>query len=185
MKLIERFYDPEEGAMLYNNCDIKDVDNKWYHQKQLAIVQQEPNLFSGTIRENIFYGTDMRGLTDAEVQDRFDLACKQANVYSFMHDVKLFPEGDKTIVGERGIKLSGGQKQRIAIARALIRQPRVLLLDEATSALDSESEHQVQQALDLLMDGGHKMTVVVIAHRLSTIRNAHNIVVLSKGDIIE
>lgn len=102
-----------------------------------------------------------------------------------MNDVKLFPEGDKTLVGERGVKLSGGQKQRIAIARALIRKPRVLLLDEATSALDSQSEHQVQQALDELMLGDQKMTVIVIAHRLSTIRNAHNIVVLSKGEILE
>jgi ATP-binding cassette subfamily B (MDR/TAP) protein 1 len=102
-----------------------------------------------------------------------------------MSDIKLFPEGDKTLVGERGVKLSGGQKQRIAIARALIRRPRVLLLDEATSALDSQSEHQVQQALDDLMAGDTKMTVVVIAHRLSTIRNAHNIVVLSKGEILE
>jgi ABC-type multidrug transport system fused ATPase/permease subunit len=102
-----------------------------------------------------------------------------------MNDVKLFPEGDATLVGERGVKLSGGQKQRIAIARALIRKPRVLLLDEATSALDSQSEHQVQKALDELMLGDQKMTVVVIAHRLSTIRNAHNIVVLSKGEILE
>lgn len=185
MKLIERFYDPEEGKMLYNDVDLKEIDNKWYHQQQLAIVQQEPNLFSGTIRENIFYGTNMTGLSEAEIQDRFDVACKQANVYAFLNDVKLFPEGDATVVGERGIKLSGGQKQRIAIARALIRRPRVLLLDEATSALDSESEHQVQQELDKLMEGGTKMTVVVIAHRLSTIRNAHNIVVLSKGDIVE
>lgn len=102
-----------------------------------------------------------------------------------MNDTKLFPDGDKTMVGERGMKLSGGQKQRIAIARALIRRPRVLLLDEATSALDSESEHQVQQSLDKLMEGGSKMTVVVIAHRLSTIRNADNIVVLAKGEIVE
>ena len=106
-------------------------------------------------------------------------------MYSFLHDKKLFPEGEHSVVGERGIKLSGGQKQRIAIARALIRRPRVLLLDEATSALDSESEHVVQQELDKLMEGGLKMTVVVIAHRLSTIRNAHNIVVLSKGVIVE
>jgi ABC-type multidrug transport system fused ATPase/permease subunit len=124
-------------------------------------------------------------MSETEIQERFDLACQQANVHQFLEDTKLFPEGDKTIVGERGVKLSGGQKQRIAIARALIRQPRVLLLDEATSALDSQSEHQVQQALDALMDGAQKMTVVVIAHRLSTIRNANNIIVLSKGKILE
>lgn len=113
------------------------------------------------------------------------MACQQASVHQFLQDKQLFPDGDKTLVGERGVKLSGGQKQRIAIARALIRKPRVLLLDEATSALDSESEHQVQLALDKLMDGAQKMTVVVIAHRLSTIRNANNIIVLSKGKILE
>jgi ABC-type multidrug transport system fused ATPase/permease subunit len=101
-----------------------------------------------------------------------------------LNDKTLFPEGDATLVGQRGVALSGGQKQRIAIARALIRQPRVLLLDEATSALDAESEHQVQQALDALIAVGGQ-TVVVIAHRLSTIRGANNIVVLKKGVIIE
>lgn len=102
-----------------------------------------------------------------------------------MNDKALFPLADMTLVGERGVKMSGGQKQRVAIARALIRQPRVLLLDEATSALDAQSEHQVQKALDKLMEGNSKMTVVVIAHRLSTIRNANNIVVLGKGKILE
>ena len=135
----------------------------------------------------MLYGTEtaFEGLTTDQIQERFNLACKQANVFSFMEDKDLFPKGDETVVGERGVKLSGGQKQRIAIARALIRQPRVLLLDEATSALDSESEHQVQQALDALMDGAQKMTVVVVAHRLSTIRNASNIIVLSKGQVLE
>lgn len=127
----------------------------------------------------------MTELSEEQKQEAFDLACTQANVFTFMNDTKLFPEGEKTVVGERGVKLSGGQKQRTAIARALIRKPRVLLLDEATSALDAQSEHQVQEALDKLMQGDSKMTVVVIAHRLSTIRNADNIVVLSKGDIIE
>jgi len=133
-------------------------------------VQQEPALFSGSIRENILYGTDFGHLSKEEVDARFKLACNQANVSIFMEEVDpktgsaQFPEGYETLVGERGVKLSGGQKQRIAIARALIRQPRVLLLDEATSALDSESESQVQKALDALMDGAQKMTVVVIAH---------------------
>ena len=111
-------------------------------------------------------------------------SCRQANVLTFIEDDKLFPDGFDTVVGERGLKLSGGQKQRIAIARALIRKPRVLLLDEATSALDAESEHQVQQALDKLIAEGSQ-SVVVIAHRLSTIRNADKIIVLRHGIIAE
>jgi ABC-type multidrug transport system fused ATPase/permease subunit len=185
MKLIQRFYDPEAGELLYNNINLKDIDNKWYHQDQITIVQQEPALFSGTIRENIMYGCSFGHLSEAEIEERFQQACEQAQVFTFMNDKALFPEGEKTVVGERGVKMSGGQKQRIAIARALIRKPRVLLLDEATSALDAESEHQVQQALDKLMTSGDKMTVVVIAHRLSTIKNANNIVVLGKGNILE
>ena len=130
------------------------------------------------------YGTDFSELSEDEIQKRFEAACDQANVTTFLNDKTLFPDGDATQVGQRGVTLSGGQKQRIAIARALIRKPRVLLLDEATSALDAESEHQVQQALDVLIAAGGQ-TVVVIAHRLSTIRGANNIVVLKKGVIIE
>lgn len=111
-------------------------------------------------------------------------ACKQANVLKFILDKDLFPEGFETKVGERGMRLSGGQKQRIAIARALVRNPKVLLLDEATSALDAESEHQVQQALDQLQEAGDQ-TIMVVAHRLSTIRNASKIVVLKYGKIVE
>lgn len=94
MKLLERFYDPEEGRLLFNGIDLKEVDNTWFHQSQLAIVQQEPALFSGSIRDNIFYGTDYLGLSETEKQERFDLACNQANVYTFLNDKALFPEGD-------------------------------------------------------------------------------------------
>ena len=181
--LIERFYDPIGGKVLFNKQDIQEIDTKWYHQQKLAIVQQEPCLFSTTIRDNILYGFDRSKLTDAEVDERMKLALSQASC-GFLDDKILFPEGLDTKVGERGMRLSGGQKQRIAIARALIRQPRILLLDEATSALDAESEHQVQQALNALLEQ-QKQTVIVIAHRLSTIVNANKIIVMRKGDIIE
>jgi len=115
----------------------------------VAIVSQEPVLFSGSIKENILYG-----LPESTPVDELDRACKMANAYDFIHDLQLFPDGYNTVVGERGVKLSGGQKQRIAIARALVRRPKVLLLDEATSALDAESEHQVQKALDELIRAG-------------------------------
>ena len=127
---------------------------------------------------------DFEGATEAEVTERLREACRMSNALSFIEDTTLFPEGFNTKVGERGIKLSGGQKQRIAIARALVRRPKVILLDEATSALDAESEHQVQQALDGLIEA-QQQTVIVIAHRLSTIRNADKIIVFKKGVIRE
>lgn len=108
MKLIERFYDPEEGKLLYNDTDLKEIDNKWYHQTQVAIVQQEPALFSGTIEENIKYGVDFTGLDQDQIEKQFTQACEQSNVNKFMLEPKDFPEERKTVVGERGIKLSGG-----------------------------------------------------------------------------
>ena len=113
-----------------------------------------------------------------------DKATYKSNAYNFIHDKQMFPLAYDTVVGERGVKLSGGQKQRIAIARALIRKPKVLLLDEATSALDAESEHQVQKALDDLIKSGNQ-TVIVVAHRLSTIRDADEIIVMKYGQIVE
>ena len=177
--MIERFYEPTSGTIKLDGVDIKTLNPRWYHQK-IAIVSQEPVLFSGSIRENITYGLEAHQFDDSTL----DEACRMANAYDFIHDKDLFPEGYETVVGERGVKLSGGQKQRIAIARALIRKPKVLLLDEATSALDAESEHQVQKALDVLIKSGHQ-TVVVIAHRLSTVRDADEIIVIRKGEIAE
>lgn len=183
ISLVERFYDCDEGEILYNGHNIKELEPRWYHQ-QVAIVQQEPILFSGTIKENILYGLDIEGKSDEELLAMIDEATKGANAYNFIHEVDRFPDVYDTVVGERGIKLSGGQKQRIAIARALIRKPKLLLLDEATSALDAESEHQVQQALDELIARGEQ-TVIVIAHRLSTIRDADEIIVMQHGEVKE
>ena len=147
----------------------------------MAIVQQEPVLFSGTIRENIVYGLDKE-----PTEQELDECCKKANAYDFISDKKTFPKGYETVVGERGIKLSGGQKQRVAISRALVRKPKILLLDEATSALDADSEHQVQLALDdVLKNPELTQTVIVIAHRLSTIKDADEILCLNKGVIVE
>ena len=184
ISLVERFYDPEEGEVLFNGINIKELDPTWYHN-QIAIVQQEPILFSGSIGENILYGLEgIEGKTTDQLEDMMDEACKQASAYDFIHDKDLFPSCYDTIVGERGIKLSGGQKQRVAIARALIRKPKLLLLDEATSALDAESEHQVQKAIDVLIASGQQ-TVIVIAHRLSTIRDADEIIVMKHGAVME
>ena len=139
----------------------------------MSIVPQDVILFGGSIRENIAYGKP--NATDEEIL----IAAKQANAFNFVNG---FPEKFDTLVGERGIKLSGGQRQRIAIARALLKNPRILILDEATSSLDSESEKLVQEALEILMQG---RTSIIIAHRLSTIRTADQIIVLDEGMIKE
>jgi ATP-binding cassette, subfamily B, bacterial len=136
----------------------------------------------GTIRENIAFGLAEQNLSFDELNTRIRDACTQANALVFIDDKKLMPDGLETVVGQRGVKLSGGQKQRVAIARALIRKPKILLLDEATSALDAESEHQVQEALDKLIDAGQQ-TIIVVAHRLSTIMNADEIICMSKGEV--
>jgi ATP-binding cassette subfamily B protein len=143
------------------------------YRKYLAVVSQQTVLFSGTIRENIAYG--LEGITDQRVRDVLEMA----NAWDF---VNKLPQGIHTSVGTHGGKLSGGQRQRLAIARALIRDPRVLILDEATSALDVVSERLVQEAIGRLVKG---RTTLVVAHRLSTIRNADRIVVMSQGQIIE
>jgi ABC-type multidrug transport system fused ATPase/permease subunit len=170
--LLLRFFESNQGNITFNETAIQEIDLN-YLRSQMAFVPQEVILFGGSIRENIAYGKE-----NASEKELID-AAKQANAYDF---IQAFPEGLETQVGDRGIQLSGGQKQRIAIARALLKNPKILILDEATSALDSESERQVQEALDRLMQG---RTSIVIAHRLSTIKNANNIYVLENGKIAE
>jgi subfamily B ATP-binding cassette protein MsbA len=170
--LIPRFYDPREGRILIDGTDIKDVTLKSLRQK-IGIVTQETILFNDTIKGNILYGKPEA--TDKELE----AAAVQAHAHEF---IKNLPNGYDTIIGDRGMKLSGGERQRIAIARALLKNPPILILDEATSQLDTESERIVQEALDRLIQG---RTVFVIAHRLSTVRNAHRIVVLDRGMIVE
>lgn len=170
--LVLRFYDPDSGRILFDGRDAREFDLEAL-RGNMAMVPQDVLLFGGTIRENIEYGRP--GASTQDIEE----AARNANAHDF---IMSFPEGYETIVGERGIKLSGGQRQRIAIARAVLKDPRILILDEATSSLDSESERLVQEALDKLMQG---RTSLVIAHRLSTIRNAHRIVVLDKGRITE
>lgn len=172
ISLIPRFYDPTEGVIRVDGIDIRELSIPSL-RATIGIVPQETQLFSGTIAENILYGRP--DATAAEVE----AAAKAANAHDF---IMSFPESYATIVGEKGIKLSGGQRQRIAIARAVLKNPRILILDEATSSLDSESEALVQAALDQLMQG---RTTFVIAHRLSTVQNADKIIVLDEGRVVE
>ncbi|XP_060595692.1 ATP-dependent translocase ABCB1-like [Ruditapes philippinarum] len=172
VQLVQRFYDPEQGSIHIDGRDLKDMNLKWWRE-QIGIVSQEPVLFGTTIKENIRYGRE--NVTDDEIVK----ATQMANAYDFIMKLPLKFE---TMVGERGAQLSGGQKQRIAIARALVRDPKILLLDEATSALDTESEGVVQEALE---KASHGRTTIVIAHRLSTIKNADMIAGFKDGRIIE
>ena len=170
--LIPRFYDPTAGALKLDGVDLRDLTQASLRE-QIGIVPQETLLFGGSIRDNILYG---RLEADGAA---LEAAARAANAHDF---IVSLPDGYDTIVGDRGIRLSGGQRQRIAIARAILKDPRILLLDEATSSLDSESEHEVQGALGRLMQG---RTTVIIAHRLSTVRVAHRIIVLDGGRIAE
>lgn len=172
VKLLSGLYKFDEGDILIDGKSIRDY-NITALRKNFGTVPQETILFGGTIRDNIAYGRP--GATDEEIIK----AATQANAISFINS---FPEGLDTIVGERGVKISGGQKQRIAIARAILRDPKILILDEATSALDSESEKLVKDALNGLMKN---RTTFIIAHRLSTIREADVILVINKGKIVE
>jgi len=170
--LLPRFYNISGGEILIDGVSITDVTLQSLRE-QIGLVPQETVLFNGTVRDNILYGR-----LDA-TEDEIVAAAKSANAHHFIMDL---PRGYDTVIGERGLNLSGGQRQRIAIARAILKNPRILILDEATSALDTESEKIVQEALDKLMMG---RTSLVIAHRLSTIRSADCILVLEKGRIVE
>jgi ATP-binding cassette subfamily B (MDR/TAP) protein 1 len=172
--LLERFYDPLVGGVFVDGKEISSLNIANY-RSFLALVSQEPTLYQGSIKDNILLGADNGEVSDEDVA----FACREANIYDF---IMSLPDGFDTIVGSKGSMLSGGQKQRIAIARALIRNPKVLLLDEATSALDSESEHVVQAALDKAAKG---RTTIAVAHRLSTIQKADIIYVFDQGRIVE
>ncbi|KAG2656599.1 putative multidrug resistance protein isoform X1 [Panicum virgatum] len=170
--LLERFYDPSAGQVTLDGVDIRRLRLKWL-RAQMGLVSQEPALFATSIKENILFGKE--DATEEEVV----AAAKAANAHNF---ITQLPQGYHTQVGEHGVQMSGGQKQRIAIARAIIKSPKILLLDEATSALDTNSEHVVQEALELASMG---RTTIVIAHRLSTIQNANTIAVMQSGEVKE
>lgn len=172
VSLLMKFYPLDQGEILINNKSIKEY-NITHLRQNIGIVPQEVILFGGTIKENILYGNP-----NASEEELIE-AARKSNSLEF---IESFPDGFETIVGERGIKLSGGQRQRIAIARAILKDPRILLLDEATSSLDAESERLVQEALDALMEG---RTSIIIAHRLATIKDVDQIYVLEDGQIVE
>ena len=172
VNLLLRFYDPSKGGIYIDGNDIRNVTLHSL-RSQMSIVTQETILFNESIRYNIAYGNSSAS------EDEIVMAAKLAQAHNF---IEKTPKGYNTLIGERGVLLSGGEKQRIAIARALIRNPKILLLDEATSNLDAESEQLVQQALEKLMEG---RTTLMIAHRLATIKNADKIIVLENGSIVD
>lgn len=171
-ELLQRFYDPQQGSVTFGGVNVRELEPQTLRD-QMALVPQQPALFSNDVMHNIRYGNP--DATDEEVIQ----AAKKAHAHEF---ISHLPQGYQSFLGERGVRLSGGQRQRIAIARAILKDPNVLLLDEATSALDSESEHHVQQALEQLMQG---RTTIIIAHRLSTIKHADKIAVLDNGQIVQ
>ena len=196
MTLLQRFYDPSHGSVSLDGNDFKDINLKWL-RSQIGIVAQEPVLFDASIADNIRYGALFRDVSEDEIIS----AAKQANIHDFIETLPMVScsihhitvvqivtftsccsQGYNTNAGAKGAQMSGGQKQRIAIARALVRDPKILLLDEATSALDTESEKVVQEALDKAREG---RTTIIIAHRLSTIQNADKIAILEGGSVVE
>ncbi|GLH14652.1 Multidrug resistance protein homolog 49 [Gryllus bimaculatus] len=172
LQLLQRLYDPEAGSVLLDGRDVKTLNLGWL-RRHIGVVGQEPVLFATSIAENIRYGREDASKSDIEA------AAKEAGAHEF---ISRLPQGYETVLGDRGTQLSGGQKQRIAIARALVRDPRILLLDEATSALDLASEARVQAALERASQG---RTTLVVAHRLSTVAGADRIVCLAEGKVVE
>ena len=166
------FLQPEKGKVLIDKKDLKKLDLRSY-RKQIAVVPQQSILFTGTLRENITYGSDKIS------EERLWEVIRAANLEDV---VKNLPEGLDTMITEHGENLSGGQRQRISIARAFLRDPKILILDEATSALDSISEKKIQDSIQKLVKG---RTTLIVAHRLSTIRNADRIAVIGKGNVLE
>jgi len=190
VSLIQNLYQTTSGDVFIDGIKIHDLSPDWLSQ-HVAVVSQEPTLFARSIRRNIIYG--LEGTENEPSMEDIEEAARLANASSFIEGL---PQGYDTDVGERGVQLSGGQKQRIAIARALVRKPKILLLDEATSALDAESEAMVQGAIDNMISkdrsvtdtgasAGGAMTVIIVAHRLSTVRNADIIFVVEKGKVVE
>ncbi len=171
IQMVQRFYDPQDGAVLIDGLDLRDLSRATFRQ-HIALVPQDPVIFADTARENIRFGRPTA--TDAEVEE----AAKAAAAHEFL---TLLPDGYDSYVGERGVMLSGGQKQRIAIARAILRDAPILLLDEATSALDAESEYAVQRAVEEL---AQSRTTLIVAHRLATVKKADRIVVFEAGRIV-
>ncbi|MFB6123846.1 MAG: ABC transporter ATP-binding protein [Haloferacaceae archaeon] len=184
LKLVARFHDVDEGAVRVDGVDVREYDLQALRD-EIAIVEQNPYLFSGTVAENIAYGdqdaleAEWNGGEDAAARDRVVSAAEAAEADAFVREL---PDGYDTQVGERGVKLSGGQRQRLAIARALLNDPAIIVFDEATSDVDTETEELIQESLDRLVE---ERTAFVIAHRLSTIREADEVVVMDRGRIVE
>jgi ATP-binding cassette subfamily B (MDR/TAP) protein 1 len=169
-----RLYRVQDGKIIFHGIDINDLSLKDY-RKFISLVTQEASLFEGSIRENILLGVDADETSDETLHQ----ACRDAEIHDFISSLL---EGYDTAVGTKGVALSGGQKQRLAIARALIRNPRVLLLDEATSNLDSETERSVQAVFEKT---GRGRTMVIVAHRLATVQSADVIFVIGEGKVVE
>ena len=171
-KLISRFYDPTKGSILFDGIDMKEISIKSLREN-ISVVLQDVFLFNGTIADNISYSR--QDASRGEIVE----AAKAAYIHEF---IETLPLGYDTMVGERGLRLSGGQKQRVAIARAILKNASILILDEATSSVDTETETEIQNAINGLSG---KCTMIIIAHRLSTVRNADNIIVLTENRITE